>query len=361
MRRPWRRVSARRGSRMGFTLVELLVVIAIIGVLIALLLPAIQAAREAARRMNCQSNLKNLALSVINYENARQILPPASNAMIQERSGPSLQPYQGGQYSWIVHVLPYNELQTLHKQFVINATTDVFTQSLLSNPQQSQPPAFLCPSDSAAGRLYSDPTFTKGTDGTVRSLGKANYVGYAGPEHFNSHLVFRGALVDGGQELRRVTDGTSQTILLTEVRTRDEPLDQRGAWAVGWPSTSVITFDLHSSNLGAQSWNSAGRPEIPYMPATSGNSIVQANPPNNGIASFNSDQLRKCYDSVNADIDLMPCDQQDWGTSAPRSLHPGGVNSARLDGSVYWINDEISVPLLGSMICIDDGSIQQDQ
>jgi hypothetical protein len=130
---------------------------------------------------------------------------------------------------------------------------------------------------------------------------------------------------------------------------------------VGWPSTSVITFDLHSSNLGAQSWMSAGRPEIPYMPATSGNSIVQANPPNNGIAAFNRDQLRKCPDPADADIERMPCATNDWGSAAPRSLHPGGVNSARLDGSVHWINDEISVPLLGSMICIDDGSIQQDQ
>ena len=65
----------------GFTLVELLVVIAIIGILVALLLPAIQAAREAARRMSCQSNLHNVALAVLNFENTRKGLPPATTAI----------------------------------------------------------------------------------------------------------------------------------------------------------------------------------------------------------------------------------------------------------------------------------------
>lgn len=53
--------------RRGFTLIELLVVIAIIAILAAILFPVFAKAREKARQASCQSNLKQIALSLRMY------------------------------------------------------------------------------------------------------------------------------------------------------------------------------------------------------------------------------------------------------------------------------------------------------
>ena len=48
-----------------------------------------------------------------------------------------------------------------------------------------------------------------------------------------------------GQPLSRVKDGLSKTLMISEVRTRANPLDQRGAWALPWTGSSMLAVDVH--------------------------------------------------------------------------------------------------------------------
>jgi prepilin-type N-terminal cleavage/methylation domain-containing protein len=104
--------TTRSGSA-GFTLVELLVVIAIIGILVALLLPAIQAAREAARRAQCQSQMKQICLATLNYENSQKKLPPAYYESTVYVSGKGIT----AQHSTYIYILPYMEEQALADKY----------------------------------------------------------------------------------------------------------------------------------------------------------------------------------------------------------------------------------------------------
>jgi len=62
--------------RRGFTLIELLVVIAIIAILAAMLFPVFARARESARKIQCLSNVKNVAMAVQMYLTDYDRTPP---------------------------------------------------------------------------------------------------------------------------------------------------------------------------------------------------------------------------------------------------------------------------------------------
>jgi prepilin-type N-terminal cleavage/methylation domain-containing protein len=267
------RVGTSRAAR-GFTLVELLVVIAIIGILVALLLPAVQAAREAARRSQCQNNLRQIGLAVLNYENASRTFPMGATL------------FEGS--TWHAFILPFIEdaalkdLMTFGENASGNwqwAQPGPYTYPLVPPYQNIQPletviPIFRCPS---AG--MPDHQYDVSADGWhVMNRVPGSYLGCAsgiqirqgtGAPSLLGYPTADGVLygTDKDQkepvvEIRHIADGTSKTILVGEAvhdvaaqnesGTRAENLQgsRKDHWYIGSDDIDTTSSDL-SEVLGS--------------------------------------------------------------------------------------------------------------
>jgi prepilin-type N-terminal cleavage/methylation domain-containing protein/prepilin-type processing-associated H-X9-DG protein len=334
-------------NRAAFTLVELLVVIAIIGILLALLLPAVQAAREAGRRVTCQNHIRQVGLAVANYQSARGHYPrsgiigppiPSPNNGLGETE---LDPRTGHMHNWIIAILPHLEETPLYDQFILKLR--LLDQP--ANPQATEISLLLCPSDDARGRIYQHPLFTRN-----KVFAKGNYAAYVSPVHVDMQHKQPGALVAHRENrIKHMVDGLSKTMLAAEIRTRDDPRDQRGAWALPWAGASVLAFDLHATYVPHD-------PLEPYEPEMT--TLGQNQPPNNQGPNF--DMLYECNERA-SQVEGMPCARYDdflfgnhWLSAAPRSRHDGGVYVVFLDGRVSFLVDEVDLVTMAYMIAIND-------
>ena len=348
----------RRSS--GFTLVELLVVIAIIGILVALLLPAVQQAREAARKLQCRNNQKQMGLAILNYESANGVLPAggwvgACENPSQCNSIGSYNPESGMQLSWAVAILPFIEETAVFDQFDF-AAEDVFSMvydntDQFAEPQARHLSAFTCPSAPSTTEFFRH-------QASGKYFAKGNYAAYTSPVHTEHQQSFPGGLGgfkpgdSKGQRLGKVKDGTSRTIALAEVRARINELDPRGAWALPWAGSSILSLDLHSVGGGGL----YGLDSV-YSPDRN-QALDDVQMPNKQVGI--ADQVRPCPRPVEAQQEQMPCTRyQGYGggfaSASPRSSHGDGVFIVALDGHVTIVNNDIDPIAFAAAISANDG------
>lgn len=313
----------------GFTLVELLVVIAIIGVLVALLLPAVQAAREAARRTQCSNNLKQIGLSVLNFEDTFKYLPRS------KFSSPAATGVN-------ITLLPYMEQRQISDKYDFNVSwTSAVNAELIKTPLK----VFRCPSNpqpnlfvnvigGGPATKYTYPATNEGaapTDYQVLLKCLNNNVGstsdpgglgalFAGPN---------GGTGESGDKptLAWIEDGTSNTAQMVEQTART-------ALYVKGQFISALNSDNPSA---CAPWG--------------GQNVLF-------FGSYNADG----YGAGGANTALSgttlgPCNVSCNNSRNPYSFHPGGVQAVYVDGSVRMIRKNIDGLILFSTFARADGAV----
>ena len=305
----------KRSLPRGFTLVELLVVIAIIGILVALLLPAIQAAREASRRSQCQNTLHNLGLAALNYESSRKTFPPADVRRIPKEGSDNPKSFA----SWVTETLPYVE------QSGILEATDWKGETLEDRVEAKDTTHhqfiefLLCPTDRPDIGIVNE--FYGARSNYVANAGMGEYWAEdLTPEQSleNGHLTALGPFrVNRGMQLRQVTDGTSNTIAISELRFV-EGQDTRGAMHFG-----PASLYMHDYPPNAPERN-------PAQPTQRWD-----------------DRTRHCERELARDFaPCRPVSSNSWKGlwhHSARSQHPGGVNVAMVDGSTHFVSDDVDL------------------
>lgn len=298
----------------GFTLIELLVVIAIIAVLIALLLPAVQQAREAARRTQCKNNMKQLGLALHNYHDQCNIFPYGV------RNTPTA--VYHCRETWMQQVLPMIEQANLYTTY--QADTQPWIMDVIPAVRDRSIAAFQCPSDPSGPAKGGSGGYRSGADGF-----QGNYVMCIGKSQ--TYLVDNGGLFywQSRTGLRDVTDGTSNTIMGSEVMIRGAANTNSG-WGEGG---------------GYWGGGEGG-----------GFGFTTQFPPNSSV----TDQVYTCKSTTWPNAPCQNMVTYSTQRNLARSYHVGGVHTVMADGAVRFVSNNIDTTLFQNLGTRSGGEVVGD-
>lgn len=294
--------------RQAFTLVELLVVIAIIGVLVALLLPAVQAAREAARRSQCTNHFKQFGLALHNHHDTYGTFPARGT-------------FGGGWHERInanVVLLPFLEQGPLYDQATADKTTPAWTGG---GWRAVQVPMFLCPSSPPAiNEGFGLTTYMYCIGDSLSVMNGSNQVGPRDQENLRGVFGLR-----KGRRFASITDGTSNTILMSERALGSDAARVKTGFA-----TNVSGFQ--TSPRTCQQQASGDRYQNSTV-AVTGYRWIDRRIPFVGFQTVLPPNSPSCLSEGNHDSQYM--------LASATSFHPGGVNVLMGDGSVRFVSETV--------------------
>ena len=308
--------------RNALTLVEVLVVLIVIGVIICLVLPAIQASRETGGGRQCSNQVRQLLLGCWYYESAVQRFPLAmSGKMASDKidtQGPS--PMVGADgYSFLVPLLSYIEETALADE-IYAASNDLSEPINSSNFAASEGHLFDRPLEVALCPNFPSEEYALGDYGPVKPQASHYHAMVAGcakdtdqtfadvDPRTGGVLVTKQAAAKG-MKMMDVTDGTSQTLLISESRA-----EVWTAWFSG-ASVSTIAFSPQVASCSDFLDSTKSVADIPL-----------------GLNYGSSDETKSFW--------IRDNEKRDWG---PSSAHPGGaVMSGFADGHVKPLDNSIS-------------------
>ena len=321
-----------------------------------------QAVREAARRAQCQNNLKQIGLAILNYETAYGALPlgavlyNAADALTAPpAAGPRpLETRRAGaprDFTMLTLILPLMEQHGAYDaiNFNLRATGTTFNSinagAVNSTGLLTTISSYICPSDELrASKLAAGPNAFSQTSyfpsgGTWNTI-----IYYRGPTCWEQEPGNGAFDAYTAYSLSSFLDGTSNTIFVGESsRFKQDP---------DWFANTWSAFGYFGSALGDNTSRPQGFAyEVPRINAN----LMPGDDPQYGSNPLPpGTDYPDSSDSRNWLTDPKYKEYGQWGF---RSRHPGGAHFLFGDGSVRFLKNSIDLATYRALGTRDGGEV----